>query len=420
MKVEIEDVSATKKVLTIEVSPDVVIREFSVAYEDLRRRVKIPGFRPGKVPLSLLERRFGKEVEADIIKKLVPDYYMKALQEYEIAPISTPEIGNIDLRKEGVLKFTATVEVTPRVEKVTYDGIELKKEDVTVTDKDVEERLEYLRDINAQLVVAEEGHAVEDGDYVVVDYEGFKNGKPVPDLKKTGVLFQITAGVAATDMERGLMGTKKGQEVEIPIPEENLLFKVKVVEIKKKVLLELNDDFARDMGDYDSLDELKEDLRKKILEEKKDNQKAEYKRQIVKKLIELNPVEAPSSLVEKEVERFLKNTRRLSGKKEFEPEEEKALREKYRPYAEEEIKGDILLMTIGEHEGIEATEEDIEEEIKKIARRNNQEVEKVRESIESMDRGLQGLKNKIMIDRVFDHIMEKVKWIEEERSEDKC
>lgn len=412
MKVDVENISPTKKKLHIQVPPEIIEKEFVAAYRALRQRVKIPGFRPGRVPMSLLERRFGRDVEADLVKRLVPEYYMKALQESGFTPVNMPEIEGIDIGRERGLTFTASVEVKPEIEDVKYEGIKLKRREIEVTEEDIKKRLELLQELNAQLAVPEEDYPIQEGDYVLVDYTGYKNNKPLPELTKEDFFFKVTGGVTATDLERGIMGAKKGDEVEIPIKEENILFKVKIKEIKRRVLPEINDDFARDMGDYNTLEELKEYLKKQIYEEKKENLKGEYKRDIIKQLIEWNPIEAPSSLVEKETQRLLKSAKEFSGKEKLEPEEERALKEQYRRYAEEEIKGDLLLMAIGEKENIEASEKDMEEEIEKIARRNNQDIRKVRESLEAMDRGLQGLKNKVIIDKVIDHIMEKVEWID--------
>ena len=401
----------TKRVFTIEVPSDVVSKGFSDAYDDLRKRVKVPGFRPGKAPLTLLERRYAKEVEADLIKRLVPDYYLKAVKESGVVPVDMPEIDHVDLQRDGPLKFTATVEVQPKIGQVVYEGIELKKEEVAVTEKDIEDRIEELRTYHAQLEVTGEGHVIEEGDYVQVDYTGLRDGKPVKGVERKGVVFQIGSS-AIPNLDKGLIGARKGEDRDIEYSEQNLLLKIKIAEIKKKVLPEVNDDFAKVVGGYNSLAELREGLKRSILEEKGEAQKAHYKEEVIKRLIERNPVEAPPSLVEREMKRFLARTKRFMGKKgEFEPEEEKSFREKYMPHAEEQIKGYLLLTAIGEHKGISASEEDVEEEIKKIAQNNGQEVRQVRKSLESMDEGLEGLKSRIVEDKVIKWIMDKVKWV---------
>lgn len=412
MKVDIEEVSKTKRIFKIEIPSDEVTREFSEAYNDLRKKVKMPGFRPGKAPLSLLERRYGKEVEADLIKRLIPDCYVKALKESGVTPVDMPEIENVYLKKGGPLTFTATVEIKPKIEKVVYESIELKKEDIEVTDKDVDERIQGLRQMYAQFEVSKEEDVIEKGDYVQVDYAGLKDGKPFDGFSKEGVVFHVGAGTVDPRIDEGLVGVRRGEERAIEIPEQNLVINIKVVELKKKVLQEINDDLARDIGGYNSLAELKEKVREDLLQERREAQKANYKKEIIKKLIEWNPVEAPPSLIERDLRRFLERTKRYTGKKgEFESEEEKSLREKYRPYAEEEIKGSLLLMAIGVHEGINATEEDIEEELKEMAQRSKQEVWKVRKTLESIDPALEGLKERIIEDKVIKFIMNNAMWV---------
>ena len=411
MKVDIEEVSKTKRIFKIEVPTDVVTKEFDDAYDNLRKRAKIPGFRPGKAPLSIIEKRYGKDVEADLLKKLIPDYYFEAVKDSGVTPLTLPDIGDVDLKKGGPLTFTASVEIKPKIERVNYEGIELKKEEVEVTDKDVDDRIQEFREYNAQLGVAEDDHILVDGDYVQVDYDGFKEGKPVEGLKREGVLFQIGAGAVAPEVDKKLIGARKGEEVEVHLPEPDYILKIKILEVKTKDLPELNDELAKDIGGYNTLAELRDRLRGDILDDKKETLKAAYKKEIVKRLIEMNPVEAPPILVEKEMKRFLTRTKTYMGKKdEFVPEEEQALRKKYMPFAEEEVKGDLLLFAIAENDGIIAAEGEIEEEIKLMARRGNQDVQVVRRSLESMDRGLEGLKTKIIVDKVLKLIMDRAKW----------
>ncbi len=410
MKVDMKEVSKIKRIFTIEVPSDVVSKEFSDAYDDLRKRVKVPGFRPGKAPLSLIERRYGKDIEADLLRRLIPDYYFKAVKESGVTPVDMPEIENVDLKKDGPLTFTATVEIKPKIEQVVYEGIELKKEDIAVAEKEIGDRIEELRNYHARLEVVGEGRIIADGDYVQVDYTGFREGSPVKGAERKGVIFQL-GSETPSEIDKGLIGAQKGEEREVELAEQNLLLKIKIIEIKKKVLPEVNDDLAKEIGGYNSLTELKEGLKESILEEKKEARQARYKEEIIRKLIERNPVESPPSLVEGEMKRFLARTMRFMGKQgALEPEEEKSFREKYLPHAEEQIKGYLLLTALGEREGINATEDEVEEEIKRMAQKSRQGVWKVRKSLESMEGGLEGLKVRIIEDKVIKVIMEKAKW----------
>src|SRR3989304_3158711 len=243
MKVDIEEVSKIKRIFKIEVPSDIVSKEYSDAYDNVRKNAKVPGFRKGKLPLNVIERRFKEDIEADIIKKLVPDYYFKAVKESGVTPVAMPNIENVDVKKGSPLTFTATVEISPKIESVDYAGIELKKE---------------------------------------------------------GVEFQVGAEMVAPEIDSGLLGAHLGEVRDIRIPEGDVLFKVRITEVKKKILPEINDDLAKDTGEGETLAGLKEKVKERVEERKEDELKAKYKGNIIKKLIELNPVEIPPSLIEKE------------------------------------------------------------------------------------------------------------------------
>ncbi len=412
MKIDIEEVSKIKRTLKIEVPSDIVSKEYSEAYDNVRKNARVPGFRKGKIPLAVIERRFKDDIEADILKKLVPEYYYKAVKESGITPVDMPNIENVDVKKGSPLTFTATVEISPKIESVDYAGIELKKEDVTVSEEEVAAGIDEIRDRNAQLEVCDEEHAIVKGDYIRVDYEGFAGGQPVKELKKEGVEFQSGAEMVAPEIDSGLLGAHLGEEREIRIPEGDVLFKVKITEVKKKILPEINDDLAKDTGEGETLAGMKEKVKERLREQKEDELKARYKSNIIKKLIELNPVETPPSLVEKEIRNFLARTKKFMGKNDnFEPDEEKALRDKYTSHAEELVKSDLLLTAVADIEGINAADEDVEAEIKRMAKKSQQDEALIKRYISSVDGGMDNIRDKIREDKVIALIIEKVKWV---------
>ncbi len=412
MKIDIEEVSNTKRIFKIEVPSDVVSKEYSEAYDNLRKTVRLPGFRKGKVPLNVIERRFKDDIEADIIKKLVPDYYFKAVKESGVSPVDMPHIENVEVKKGSPLTFKATVEIRPKIEHVEYSGIELKKEDITVTDEEVAAGIEEIRERNAQLEVCDEGHVIEKGDHIQVDYEGFAGGKPVKELKKEGIEFQTGAEMVAPEIDNGLLGARTGEEREIRMPEGDVVFKVKITEVKKKILPEINDDLAKDTGEGETLADLKEKVRERVKERKEEDQQADYKGSIIKKLIEFNPVDPPPSLIEKEMRNFMARTKKFMGKKDnFEPEEEKALRDKYTSHAEEQVKSDLLLTAIADIEGINAADDDVEKEMEKMAKKSQQDVALIRRYIASVEGGIDNLKDKIREDKVVARILQNIKWV---------
>ncbi|MCC6544354.1 MAG: trigger factor [Nitrospirae bacterium] len=409
---DIEEVSKVKRIIKIEVPSDIVSKEYSEAYENVRKNAKVPGFRKGKLPLNVIERRYKDDIESDIIKKLVPEYYYKAIKDSGLTPVDMPQIENVEVSKGSPLSFTATVEISPKIESVDYAGVELKKEDVTVSDEEIAAGIEEIREKNAQLEVCDETHAIVKGDYLRVDYEGFAGGKQVKELKKEGVEFQTGAEMVAPEIDSGLLGAHLGEEQEIRIPEGDVIFKVKITEVKKKILPEINDDLARDTGEGETLAGLMEKVKERVKERKEDELKASYKGSIIKKLIELNPVEIPPSLIEKEMKNFLARTKKFMGKKDaFEADEEKALREKYTSHAEELVKSDILITAIADIEGINAAEEDVEAEIKRMAARSQQDEALIKRYITSVEGGIDNIKDKIREDKVIALILSKVKWV---------
>ena len=412
MKIDIEEVSKTRRTFKIEVPSDIVSKEYSEAYDNLRKKVRMPGFRQGKIPINVIEQRFKKDVEADVIKKLVPDYYLKAVQESGVTPVEMPKIDNIDISKGSPLKFTATVEIRPKIERVLYDGIELKKEEVTVTEEEITAGIEELREQSAQIEVCDEGHAIAKGDYVQVNYEGFVAGQPVKELRKEGVEFQTGAEMVAPEIDNGLLGALKGEERDIRASEGDVVFRVKITEVKKKILPEINDDLAKDTGEGETLAELKEKVKARVKDRKEEDLRANQKSTIIKKLIELNPVESPASLIEKEMRNFMARTKKFMGKKDdFDPEEEKALRVKYLSHAEEQVKSDLLLTAIADIDGINATDDDVEKEIERMANKSQQDVALIRRYIASVEGGIDNLRDKIREDKVIALILENIKWV---------
>src|SRR3990172_3421983 len=365
MKVDIEEVSKIKRIFKIEVPSDIVSKEYSDAYDNVRKNAKVPGFRKGKLPLNVIERRFKEEIEAENIKRLVPDYYFKAVKESGVTPVAMPNIENVDVKKGSPLTFTATVEISPKIESIDYEGIELKKEDVTVSDEEVEAGIEEIRERNAQLEVCDEVHTIVKGDYLRVDYEGFAGGKQVKELKKEGVEFQAGAEMVAPEIDSGLLGAHLGEEREIRIPEGDVIFKVKITEVKKKILPEINDDLAKDTGEGETLAGLKDKVKERVKERKEDD---------------------------------------------FEADEEKALREKYTSHAEELVKSDLLLTSIADIEGINAADEDVEAEIKMMAVKSQQDEALIKRYVTSVEGGIDNIKDKIREDKVIALILNKVKW----------
>src|SRR6185295_16984712 len=245
MKVTVEEINPVKRALKIEVPVDVVSQAMDEAYADLKRRVKIPGFRPGKAPLNLLEQRYSQDIAADVIRQLVPDYYQRAVKEAGIAPVEPPTIENVELKKDNPLSFVATVEIKPSIEVKDYLGLSVKQVKHSVGDEEVGKALEHLQDQAAQLIAYEEDRVIADQDFVIMDFVGYREGKPLEGGKAEGHLVQIGSKNLIPGFEEQLTGHRKGEQikVELTFPADYhqktlagqpVSFDVTIREVKKK------------------------------------------------------------------------------------------------------------------------------------------------------------------------------------------
>lgn len=209
MKVQVEEISPVKKSLKIEIPQDVVTNEFTLAYSDLKKRAKVPGFRPGKVPLPLLEKKFGPSVEEDIVRKLIPDYYQRALKETGLSPVEFPSIEKIEIKKGAPLLFTATVEVRPTFQLSNYAGITVARKEITATDEEVDQTLKKIQDEQGRLESYPDDHPVDSSDYVIIDFVGSIEGKPVDQGQAEGYTLQIGSKIFPPSLKRPSLERKR-------------------------------------------------------------------------------------------------------------------------------------------------------------------------------------------------------------------
>ncbi|MGC1852009.1 MAG: trigger factor, partial [Solirubrobacterales bacterium] len=278
MKMEVTELGPMKRALKIEVPADEVTQRFARAYVELNRQVNIPGFRPGKAPLALLEKRYAKTVEEDVIRSLVPDFYDKAVRQAGIVPVlvEIPPLDRVKIKKDEPFTFTATVEIKPTIELRDYKApspLSLKPDKRTVTDEQLDRGLEVLREQQARLEAAPAGHTIVDGDYIVLDVHGALDGAPLEGTKKEGQLHKVGshASVLGLEIDSHVGGKKEGDELEIsqPYPASHpdprvagktVIFTLTIRSVKEKKLPALDDEFAKDCGPYSSLQEIKDKL----------------------------------------------------------------------------------------------------------------------------------------------------------------
>ena len=433
MKLEVTELGPVKRALKIEIPEDEVNKQFAQVYAELNRQVRIPGFRPGKAPMALLEKRYAKEVEEDVVRRLVPDYYERAVRQAGIVPVlvQVPPLDRVKIKKNAAFSFTATVEIKPKIELRDYrppNPISLKPDKRTVTDEQVDRVLEALRERQAQLHAAPASTPLAEGDYAVLDVEGFLDLAPLEGAKKEGQLHKVgsKSPVLGLEVDEHLIGKKEGEFVEIsqPYPAthpdhrlagKSVVFRFKVKVVKQKKLPPLDDEFAKDCGHYASLAELKEKLRAEMERALKKDIEETYKDFILKRLAETHHFEVPETLVEREltamIRQLLEVRRRQSGgAAEFQDpnkrqEEIKRLREEHLPEATRRVKVGLVLEAIVEKEGLTVEEEDVSAEIERLASELKLSADEVRRMVEAGgEESKEELKGRILADKALDFV----------------
>jgi trigger factor len=391
MKMDVTELGPMKRALKIEVPADEVTQRLAKAYVELNRQVNIPGFRPGKAPLALLEKRYAKTVEEDVIRNLVPDFYDKAVRQAGIVPVHVeiPPLDRAKIKKDEPFIFTATVEIRPKIELRDYkppNPISLKPDKRTVTDEQLDRGLEVLREQQARLEAVPAGHIIVDGDYIVFDVQGTLDGALLEGTKKEGQLHKVGshASVLGLEIDSHVGGKKEGDVLEVPQPYpashpdprvagKTVVFTLIIKSVKEKKLPALDDEFAKDCGPFNSLQEIKDKLRDGMEQALKREIEDTYKDTIIKRLVETHHFDLPETLVERELEAIIRqHVQQQKGAPQKSPEttatEDLAhLRQEHRNEAARRVKLGLVLETIAEKEGLTVTQDDLNAEIMRLA-----------------------------------------------------
>ena len=392
MKMEVTELGPMKRALKIEVPADEVTQQFSRAYLELNRQVQIPGFRPGKAPLAILEKRYSKTVEEDVIRKLVPDFYGRAIKQAGINPVvvDIPPLDRVKIKKDFPFTFTATVEIKPTIELRDYKSpspISLQADKRTVAEEQVDRALEVLREQQARLDEAQAGTVLSEGDYAIVDLEGFLDGAPLEGTKKEGQLHKVgsKAALLGIEIDAHLIGKQAGDTVEIPqtypvshpdqrVAGKAVRFYLAIKGVKQKKLPTLDDEFAKDCGPYASLRELRDTLRGQMEKALKRDIEECYKDTLLKRLIDTHHFDLPDTLVERELSTIVRQKlqARQRGKvtDSFpapDAEELKKIREEYREEANRRVKAGLILEAIAEKEVLSVSQDDLNNEVNRLA-----------------------------------------------------
>jgi len=433
LKVEIEKQKENEVKLKIETDKLEVNRNLDKVYNEVSYQIKIPGFRKGRVPKNILNLHLGKEYFYDkTTEKLIPECYLEAINKNNIHPINQPEIKVIQIEEDKPLIFEATVQVKPEVKLGSFDKISIQKEDVKVTNTDVDNEIKRIQENLAKLKMVK-GRQAKEGDFLVVDSVGYIEGKVVEGSKIEKQIIQLGKNIPP-EFNKKLIGCSAGdgKEINILIPKDikdkkiagkEITYKVKIIEIKEKELPELNVDFVKTVGNYKNLDDFREDIKDKLEKQLKTLNENNYESKLLEKVTDICETKVPKILIEREVEYMMKSleddlqSKDLSLQdyyKSIKTDEEKVKKE-YEIVAEKRIKQELVLDKISQVENIQVTEKEVMDKIETIAKELKQDALKV-EATFKKNNNLDGLKESIKREKIIDLLNKKVNLQKEVKS----
>jgi trigger factor len=425
MNVKVEKIEKNVVALEIEIEQAQFDSGMEKAYQKVSKKVTVPGFRKGKAPRALIERHVGKEyLKEEALDFIVPEAYMQAIKETGLEPIDRPQVDLVQMEEGKPLIFKATVEVKPEVQLGQYIGLEATKQETEITDQEIDEEIQKLRQRHAQMVNLEEGTA-ELKDITMIDFEGFVDGTAFPGGAGTEYSLELGSGSFIPGFEEQLIGVKAGEtkEVNVTFPEnyhsadlagKAAMFKITVKSIKRKELAELDDEFAKDVSEFETLQELKDDLLNRLKEAAQEKNNNAVKDELVDKVVEVSVVDVPNIMVEQKIDnmvqsfsqRLVMQGLKLEDYLKWNNSDMETVRKDYRQSAEKAVKIDLVLEAIAEKESIAATDEDIDSKAEEMAKRYNSTPDMFRQWLESGG-NLENLKKSIIIDKTVDFLQEK-------------
>ena len=428
MSVQVEKLEKNMAKLTIEVPAEELEKAIQSAYQKNKGKISVPGFRKGKVPRQLIEKMYGKEVfYEDAANELLPTAYEQAVEECTEEIVSSPKIEVTQIEAGKPFIFTAEVALKPEVKLGKYKGVKVEKQDTTVTDEEITAELEKERESNARTIEVTD-RAVKDGDIATIDFEGFVDGVAFEGGKGENYPLTIGSGSFIPGFEEQLIGKNKDEEVEVNVtfPEdyhaEDLkgkaaLFKVTIKEIKEKEIPELDDEFASEVSEFDTLDEYKADIKAKLTEKKEKDAKNAKEEAVIDAIIADAAMEIPEAMLETQQRQIVQDFAQrlqmqgLSLEQYFQftgLDAEKML-EQVKPQAERKIKSRLVLEAIVAAENIQASDEDYEEELKRMGEVYNMEVDKVKEMLGDNEKAIGQIKEDLAITKAVEFVVKEAK-----------
>lgn len=387
-------VEGCKHEIEITVPVDEITRETDRVVANIQQKVRLPGFRPGKAPVNLIRTKFAKQVREDVLENLLPKYFKKKVEEEELHPVGRPSVKDVEFKEGEPLRFKAEFEVAPDIELKDYRGVTVHYSEPVVTEEDVAKRIEEIREQKAQFVNIDPRPAA-DGDYAVISLDSISGvAEPVhQDEMQLKVGDQDTLAVFSETL-RG-MSPEEEREFEVTYPEDygkeqlagkTVRFRMKLKMLRTKELPELNDEFAQDLGDYPTLNDLREAIRKSIFQEREYASQQKAKDQLVDKLVEAHDFPVPEAYIERQIEAQLETQFRSLAERGVDPSKLKIdwtkLKEAQRPKALQAVKASMLVDKIADRESIHATNDEVDHEVLRISKQEREPVAATRKKLE--------------------------------------
>ena len=426
MSLQVEKLENNTAKLTIEVPAEEFDKAILKAYQKNKNKFNVPGFRKGKVPYAMVEKMYGAAVfYEDAANYVIPDAYANAATESELEIVARPDINVTQIEKGKPFIFEAEVTLKPEIKLGKYKGVKVEAMDTTVTDEDVQAELDKVKEQNARLVAADD-KAVEDGDQTTIDFEGFVDGEAFEGGKGEDYPLTIGSHSFIDTFEEQLIGKKVGEEVEVNVtfPEEYqakelagkpAMFKVTIKEIKVKEYPEIDDDFAQDVSEFDTLDEYKADIKKNLEDKKTQEAEADKESKVIEAIVKDSEMDIPEKMIEAQAQQMLEEFAQNIAMQgisfeqylQFTGATVEQLREQVTPQAKARVESSLVLEAIVKAEKIEATDEEFDEEVKKMAERYQMEGDKINELLSDDDKN--NIKADICAKKAAKLVVEKAK-----------
>ena len=422
MQVNVEDVSTVKKILHFELPNDRLTAELDKAYAELKKNAKVKGFRPGKAPRSVLERIYKKEVHEDVASRLVQESLIEGLQELELNILGAPQIDPKELDPKSPFQFDATVEVKPEMADIDFKGIKLNKTIYKVTDDMIDAQLKMIQKNLAKKEPISESRPIEKGDYALIDYEGFKDGEAHAAAPLTpNYLFELGKSSVIEAFDDQIVGMNKDDEKEFTItfPEdhsnkdlanEEITYKVTLKDIQKEILPDLNDDLAKGLGNYETLDAVKLAIQDNLVQGYDKRTEQELNEQIFQDLLDKTEFEVPEVMINFELQQIISEAERSFSYHNMSFEDagisKERLEEKYRDTAVKQARRHLILGQIVDQESMELSDEELDEGLKEMAAAYQQPFEELKRYMMTQNEQLAYLKESLLEKKAITLILE--------------